>query len=389
MNIVSLQKENIGELKRLYLEEFFDRDNGKLELFLANYTDAASCLTGLIGGEIVSTLQMKAVDMMSCGGFVPAIAFHSVITRCDCRGKGYAGELLRDALIRTHDEGCSFLWLDSSRDRYGFYRQYGWGNVSRKKTVKIHAKNVPSFLGGFEFRDSPFDSFSDLNGLYEFHMNSYRGWPKRDTSIWTNRLAWGSAFGQRIIRAESPDGVLRGFAQYAPGENGAVAVNDFHYDSHRTKIALCSWFAARFPSLQFYDLPFDDSLEMEFLDAALVDVSFGPMIRLVDVIGSLCCHFRDTLPDGEISFRVYDPICDWNNGVFRVEVKNGKTDVARIGNDAADLELSIDALSEILFLKESGNILDSGRVRCRDETAFGRFFDLFDHRKICFMCDII
>lgn len=388
MNIVSLRDGNLEALKELYLEEFFDHDEEKLGIFLANYSDASSCLTALSGGELVSTLQMKAVAMMSCGGFVPAFAFHSVITRRDCRGKGYAGELLRDALTRTHDAGCSFLWLDASRDRYGFYRKYGWGNVSRKKTVKIPSKSVPPCLGDFVFRDSPFDAFADLNGLYEFHMNSYRGWPKRDASIWTNRRAWGSAFGQRIIRAESPDGVLRAFAQYSSSD-GTAFVNDFHYDSHGAKNSLCSWFAARFPSLHFCDLPFDDSLEMEFPDAAQVDVSFGPMIRLVDVAGALNCHFRDGLPDGEISFRVSDPLCGWNNEVFRVTVKHGKTDVARSGSDAADLELSIDALSEILFLKEPGSILDSGRVNFRDESAFGRFFDLFDHRKICFMCDII
>jgi len=98
-------------------------------------------------------------------------------------------------------------------------------------------------------------------------------------------------------------------------------------------------------------------------------------LRLVDVQAALECRRYDV--EGEITLRVKDDFCDWNDGAYRLEAEPEGASCSRVKADP-DLGLSVAELAAVYLGGNSfGRLARAGRVRDLTQGAIERADRLF------------
>lgn len=119
-----MDKKN--EIQRIWTECFSDTPQWIEMYFDRVYRDDCA-MTLSVDNQTVSSLLLLRYDFLFQGRIVPAAYVAGAATRRQARGRGYMGELMREALRASRDRGdmlCSLIpahdWLYFYYDRFGF-----------------------------------------------------------------------------------------------------------------------------------------------------------------------------------------------------------------------------------------------------------------------------
>lgn len=121
----------------------------------------------------------------------------------------------------------------------------------------------------------------------------------------------------------------------------------FYYTTSRAKYSHLSWLARHIDQANNIEINLEPT---EYPETWLADlrgtiepVFFAPMGRVIDITGLNGL----SVAEGEITVKVIDPDCPWNNGVWRFESENGGLNVAE-GVDPG-CTLTINGLSALIY----------------------------------------
>ena len=319
----------------------------------------------------------------------------SVATPPEYRRRGHVRQLLARSLAeyRDHDVRVSVLWPF----RYRFYRQYGWDTANRIVTHECDPELLSFATDALDGTDTAAnrtdflrleaDEYDRLEAVYAAHADRYGLALERDADWWRHRVFGGSDRDPFVYACER-DGEIRGYLVYTVDEAGGertMAVSELVYADHDALVALLAFCHRHESQVQRVSLRVPSTVPVRDIardpDEIDTTVADGPMVRVVDVAAALSAlSYPDR--DASLTIAVEDPLVDWNEGTFALEVGDGTASCERTGatpeSTDADVRLEIGALSQLVVGARSATALErTGRLAAADSAVLEDLAALF------------
>jgi|AntRauMinimDraft_4_1070384.scaffolds.fasta_scaffold00139_35 predicted acetyltransferase len=307
---------------------------------------------GLYDGDDLLT-ACKHIDFRTRvrGDYHDLHGLSAVASPPERRRQGLVGEMLHESLVTTREEGVylSALWPF----KRSFYAQYGWATATRAVEHELDPGALtfaPSHDHG-EFVALGADDWERAAAVHDAHGAPYELTMDRTEEWWRTRVFAGwrdDPFAYGFER----DGDLAAYLTYTveDGDGKTLQVRDWAAVDHDARLAVLRFLAD-------HDSQVDEVSIWTAADADLLDllpdtddveatVKLCPMARLVDVPDALAALSYPESADCDLVLDVADPLADWNDDSYRLQVADGTAVVER--TDATpDVELGVGALSEL------------------------------------------
>jgi predicted acetyltransferase len=277
------------------------------------------------------------------------------------RRRGLVGKLLVLAMERMRERGQWLSGLHTPHD--GLYQRFGWERAEAKKRYSVGPKDVTLRIKGARGTTEPAtpEDWGRLDRIFRTKTHDSNGAFARSQVWWQHAVLKDWDSGKRVdsdaVVWVDEQGNDQGYAVYANRAIGA----DFGWSRQAIWIRD---FAALTPDAYLglwrhmftHDLADKIEVEMHPDDRfrELCDnphkveskVSYGAMLRIVDVEKALAQRPYVGHGSGGFTARINDPHLAWNDGTWRIETANGHLHAER--TDAkADVEMSVNTLAPI------------------------------------------
>jgi len=295
----------------------------------------------------VSIAVSTAMTQNIRGKLFPASGVWGVATDPSARRKGYCRRTMASLLAAEKEQGKVFSNLYPFRE--SFYERLGYVSFPLTKVAKFSPLSLSPLLKtetGGEIELKPvgevFDTYRGYLAEMRQHRHGMGFFDFGDQSAADRANLW-LAFARF-------DGQIEGLILYRiQGENvtkfNFVAYR-FYYRTGRARTLMLNWIARHIDQADRAEihLPPDEYPETWLSDLEVkVEAAIRPgMNRVLDVEKLAGMN----VGDGEFSVEVIDPLCPWNEDMWRFEGSDGKLEVSK--SSKADCELTIQALSALI-----------------------------------------
>ncbi|MGM0398052.1 MAG: GNAT family N-acetyltransferase [Halobacteriota archaeon] len=303
------------------------------------------------GDEPVSVCRHHFFDTRARGSDITMGGISAVATPPEHRRKGYVRRLLTETLVEYRDRGVPIasLWPFATP----FYAQFGWATAFRTavQTADPAVYRIGDPPAGRYYRAET-DDWEALDAVLESHANTYELAVDRAESWWRNRAFHGWESDPYVYVWERDD-EPRGYVTYSVTEDDGktLSVRDMAFVDTDAHYALVRFLADHDSQVATVRLP---TPPQEMLidvvdDPGELDVSLeaGAMVRLVDVEAAFEAIAYPEDVDGHVILSVDDPLVDWNDGTFAVDIADGGASVTTVDRPA-DVTIDVGSLSQLL-----------------------------------------
>lgn len=303
------------------------------------------------GDDLLAACVHHPLSMRVRGEWRDVGGVSAVASPPEHRRRGLVRDLLAAALREYRDRGWRYsaLWPFD----HGFYRRLGWGTAARYAKLDCDPDAL-AFAGDARsgrFRRADADDWAALDRV---HRATYEGFDlalDRTEAWWRNRV-FETWTGDPYVYALERDGETVGYLVYAVegDDGGRLRVDDLGYvdaDAYRNLLRFCYDHDSQVSSVRLWR-PDSTRLLDRVDDPTAVEcrVKAGAMFRLVDVARGLEALARPGRV-GEFALAVSDPVADWNDGTFRVTVRDDGVECVRDDDADPGVEASVAALSQV------------------------------------------
>ena len=281
------------------------------------------------------------------GKLYPASGVWGVSTFPSARRNGYCKQVMAGLLSSEHDSGKVFSNLYPFRE--SFYERMGYVSFPITKIARFSPLSLSPLLkmdlGGkirLQYIGEAYDTYRDYLTQMRAHTHGMALFDFGARVQANKNLLWTAT-------AEI-DGTIEGLMLYRIlGEEVTKYIFSairFYYISSRGRYLLLSWIARHIDQADRAEvwLPADEYPDTWLADiqVKVESVSRAAMSRVLDVkkIGAM------NAGEGRFSARIFDPLCKWNEGVWRFEFSEGKLRVSRASK--AECELTIQGLTALI-----------------------------------------
>jgi len=314
-------------------------------------------LRGLfVDGQLRVGLRLIEMPLMFGGKPVMAGGLSAVATPPEYRRQGLIGRLIRATLEETRERGWPLSALYAFY--YPFYKRYGWEHVVDHYvyTVPVDRLPLPATVNEVPGSWHPVLRSTDLAAdqesyrvddadlgvlrrLYEEWAAQQSGPMLRNERWWRlNRLGEGAAGANRLPDAYywlNAEGTPRAYVTYQ------IEQTQSGQSEQKRRLVVWDWVAldpqalrALLVFLRNHDSQVDEVQitvpERMRFRALFDDPRFQVetyaelMLRLVDVAAALQARAYAPEAEGEVTLAVTDPYLEWNTGIYRLTVKEGR-----------------------------------------------------------------
>lgn len=281
------------------------------------------------------------------GKLYPANGVWGVATHPLARRKGYCRQVIASVLSKEREAGKVFSNLYPFRE--SFYERLGYVSYPITKIARFSPTSLFPILKmnlvgeiRLQYFGDAYDSYRDYLTQMRTHTHGMALFDFITRGQINKNLFWTAL---AVI-----DGKIEGLMVYRIlGEEVTkylFSVIRFYYSSSRARHLLLGWIARHIDQIDRVEvwIPAD-----EYPDTWLVDINVkvesavrAAMSRVLEVekIGGM------DSAEGCFSARIFDPICKWNEGIWRFESHEGKLRVSRATK--ADCELTIQGLTALI-----------------------------------------
>ena len=309
-------------------------------------------LRGLFDGdELVAQLCFYHFDILDGRGSLPCAGIGAVSCRPSHRRRGYVALLMRHLCDELLQNGIALSALHPFK--MSFYRQFGWATFVERRIVQADMQAFAAFrktTGRFE-QVGP--AQSDV--LHEIYLQGLRGrfgpivrsphrWQaqilnKRYAYVWRDEA--GQARAYCIYKMEKREGKQTMSCREAVALDPQARAQLFGFMGNLDSAAEQVVFQA----------PAEAPLSAILGDSVKFQVQADYMLRLLDCKAALESYHYPGSCTGRISIAVSDTWLPQNQGVYALELNQGRASVTHLPMDseasAADIECDVTVLAQI------------------------------------------
>ncbi len=306
-----------------------------------------TCYAAFEGENPVAVVASTPMIQNIRGVLFPVSGIWGVSTSPAARRKGYCRQAMQSLLSSDWESGKTFSNLYPFRE--SFYERMGYVGFPLTKIARLNTLSLEPLLklnleGDFhlQYIGEAFDAYREY--LFEMRKRCHgmACFEFGDRVRANQNLLW---VGQAVFNDE-----VEGIMMYRTmGEEVSkynFVASRFYYTSSRARYLMLNWIARHIDQADRAEiwLAPDEYPETWLSDLQLkVEAAVRPaMCRVLDVekIGGL--H----VGQGSFTARIIDPLCPWNEGVWRFESQDGLLQVTRAASP--DCELTIQGLSALI-----------------------------------------
>lgn len=281
------------------------------------------------------------------GKLYPASGVWGVATHPSARRKGYCREVIASVLSMEREGGKVFSNLYPFRE--SFYERLGYVSYPITKIARLSPTSLSPLLkmnlvGEIrqQYFGETFDSYRDYLTKMRTHTHGMALFDFIARGQINKNLFWTAL---AVI-----DGKIEGLMVYRIlGEEVTkylFSAIRFYYSSSRARHLLLAWIARHIDQVDRVEIwiPADEYPETWLADinVKIESTVRAAMSRVLEVgkIGGM------DSAEGCFSVRIFDPLCKWNEGIWRFESHEGKLRISRASK--ADCELTIQGLTALI-----------------------------------------
>ncbi len=295
-------------------------------------------------GEIRAMTVVLPLEVFVDGKPVSMGGIADVATHPAYRRRGYAGELVRDALGGMRERGVHFSMLHPFA--HVFYRCYGWELATEAISYRLKPTDLPTSSGQKRVRTYRDEDLPRMVSLLEGEASRHPLCVRRREAYWRALL---SREGTEAAVYEA-DGRVEGYLLYGQGEGRnaprALTVSELVAAAPTAREALVSFMAAFDPTMfeVRYSTPRGEPLH-PFLPSSYVEARVSPefMLRLVNVEEALGLLQRKS--EAPLVLEVEDDEMSENAGLYTVGGSRG--DVIRGAQAGERVTLDVRQLAQL------------------------------------------
>jgi predicted acetyltransferase len=351
------------------------------------------------GGDLVAGVWFGRLGQWWLGRSVPSAQVLNVGVPPPHRGRGHATALMRSLLHELHDSGVPTATLFASTA--ALYRGVGFEVAGQWCWYEIMAEHLPRNTGAYRARQVPLEDLSEIRALYDRVAPIRHGALDRDERWWKDRFATARQ-GNTPPVAFVLDGPVPPEASALLGPDtgpagGPVAwalLSFGTYDHWKSEITVRDWGCLPGAERALYGLvggfnvleakvswtgPYPDPAMLALPERRYkLDVPDEWFLRIVDVPGALTKRPWPAGIQSQITLRVEDPVCPWNQGEWTLELADGKATVERAPAGSATATLNIRALASLFsgFLDPAA-LAAAGLIRDTDAATIAQLRTFF------------
>lgn len=308
----------------------------------------------------------------------PVPGLTAVATPPGRRRRGLGRRMLEYVLDEYRERGAPFTVLWPFRTSY--YRPYGWDLATELATCTCPPETLSiapaTDEGTFE---RVVDDGPSLARVYDAYADDYALSLVRGEEYWSDRVLSDDEYVYRWSRDGDPRGYLRFDFDGGLGER-TMNVHELAYADHEAYLRLlqfCRDHDSQVETVRF-EVPADDDLLALVTNPEDVEwrVETGPMIRVVSVVDALSSLSYPDVDVG-VGLSVDDPLVEWNEGTFRLEVADGTGRCERT-NGSPDARIDVGALGQLAVGYRSAHALArTGRIDPFSDETIEQLDELF------------
>lgn len=304
-------------------------------------------LAAFEGDEAQAVASSTAMNQNIRGTFYPMGGIWGVATDPKARRKGYARQLMTHLLETIHDLGQAVSGLYPFRE--SFYQKLGYITFPQVRIAKVKPVDLGPILKmdipGYIERVIGTDGFQDYRVFLEKYQRVVHGMALVDQVPEDNpyREKIWVAFAR--VEGETIGAML--YSLDGKGLDFTMKIRRFHYLKPEGMYLLLDWIARHVDQATSAEisLPPFEFPETWFADMNIkYETQFPtPMGRVIDI------SLLNGMPVGPGNFtaRIHDPICPWNEGVWKFESEDGLLQVSK--EKTPECTLSIQGVSAIVY----------------------------------------
>ena len=298
------------------------------------------------GDTLTSAAVVYPFEMYLAGKLVSMGGLASVLSAPEHRRRGYVEALLKDALTRLHAQGVGWCLEYPFDPRY--YTRYGWRSVPSGSVVTCPSEKL---FGGRapDARRLAKDELDRLEPTYARWAAGYNFTRKRGERVhgsWNTILARPWETRERFVYELDGAYCVLSLAHDDAADVMTLTVEDYAYSSPAGRSHLWRFVGSFYGQADRVRLHLPGDEPLLFGLQGYVEANRSSFqARVVDVPRAL-----DGLSgENAVSFTlgVRDNFCEWNNGVFGLELSPDGTKVEKTNGDA-DVRLDVRALPLLL-----------------------------------------
>ncbi len=350
-------------------------------------------------GSLATTFGAWPFSMRFNGERAHVAGVTAVGTDPTKRRRGYLRFAMEHSLDEQYERGQSLAALYASQA--GIYQRFGYAICSRRHKYEIdpldlnfvQAPTPTGQLSVTNAKDLP-DDAQVIRELYRQYMQPRNGLLHRGLNLWSAEvLSEPDDITEGPVRVllYEEQGETQGYMVYTSREDRSLNAFSAGQRDQRMTIREYGWLtpAAYVAMWQFAagqdlvyrihvnDAPSDDPIQHFARDPRTlrVDVGDGILVRIVDLPRALMT--RKYPVESELTFRVIDDLCDWNQGTWKLSTGPEGADIRQVD---ATPQLTMDAFT--LAHLATGALSATyahrlGRIEASDAVALNRADHLF------------
>lgn len=347
--------EDAAQVKALW-SRCFDDTPEFTDWYFAQYYRSERTLGVFAGERLLASAQMIPYTIDLRGAEMEVAYIVGVDTDPAARNRGYARRLLLAALETARARGQTVSLLMPFEGQ--FYYRYGWAFCYFHQQICTRPAELRCAARSWgEIRQTSLDeALPEMARVYRNFAARYHGATARSEAHWRDLAAdWEMEHGLCFLAREN-GGAARGYCVWLP-RKGKILIQEMAWETPQAKAGLLHFLREAVPEQQLVqlELPEDDSLAF-WLAADKNAVTRYPflMARIVDVAQTLGGLHYPAAAREALTLVVRDPFADWNNGVYRLRVAEGRASVERasdnvIGVIGADAVIGMAGLTQLIF----------------------------------------
>jgi predicted acetyltransferase len=345
MEIDILNPSHMDELIELWSQSFLLPYK---QVTWVNEKNIRNCIGIFEKNKLVSALIINPFEVYIRGKLFTLSGIGGVATLPEYRGKNYVHILLKEAIKISKSKDLIFSALYPFS--YEFYRLFGWELSGLQKRYRVKLNFIPKFKETEKVKKIPLSDWNCIKPVYEKYAKNFSGMLKRSDERWENHIFWTKDLTYLYVYEDID---LEGYVLYqvVKGSINKINVREIialNTSAYKGLLGIFSRQSVNIEEVEWI-AEINDSLHL-ILPNPYIHCNIEPtfMLRVIDLKKAIeGMLFLEDIKEN-IFIEIKDNYAEWNNGVFKLIIQDGKGFLEKENNHKWDISLSINTLSQII-----------------------------------------